>query len=112
MLPTPPVIPGTPMLGHIVPFLRNRQEFLRHSFERFGAVFTIRLGPRPVVVMIGPEYHQFFFMETDKKLSIDKPYDNLLIFALKKKLIASQVLCGEQRTRANRLFHQRPGSNS
>jgi sterol 14-demethylase len=85
------------MLGHIVPFLRNRQEFLRHSFERFGAVFTIRLGPRPVVVMIGPEYHQFFFMETDKKLSIDKPYDNLKALFGEVAFLASPETYQEQR---------------
>jgi sterol 14alpha-demethylase len=97
MLPVPPVLPGAPLLGHILPFMRNRQQFIKEAYQELGAIFTIRLGPRPVVVMIGPEYQQYFFQETDKSLSIDKPYENLKALFGEVAFLASKEVYQEQR---------------
>src|SRR5207244_7421260 len=37
-------------------------------------VFGIRLGPQRGVVLIGPEYHRFFFSEVDRRLSVPELY--------------------------------------
>lgn len=72
---TPPVLSGAlPGLGHLLEFSRNRTGLLLRGLEEQGKVFTIKLGPQNVAVLIGPEYHRTFFMETDKKLNIGTPY--------------------------------------
>jgi len=72
---TPPVLSGAlPGLGHLLEFTRNRTGLLLRGLEEQGKIFTVKLGPQNVAVMIGPEYHRTFFMETDKKLNIGTPY--------------------------------------
>ncbi len=74
-LMTPPVLSGAkPGVGHLLEFSRNRAGLLMRGLEEQGRIFTIKLGPQNVAVLIGPEYHRVFFMETDKKLNIATPY--------------------------------------
>lgn len=74
-LPTPPVLSGAkPGIGHLLEFNKNRAGLILRGVEEAGQVFTIKLGPQNVAVLIGPEYHRTFFMETDKKLNISTPY--------------------------------------
>ena len=74
-LPTPPVLSGAkPGIGHLLEFNKNRAGLILRGLEEAGQVFTIKLGPQNVAVLIGPEYHRTFFMETDKKLNISTPY--------------------------------------
>ena len=74
-LSTPPVLSGAkPGLGHLLEFGRNRAGLLMRGLEEQGRVFTVKLGPQNVAVLIGPEYHRTFFMETDKSLNIGTPY--------------------------------------
>lgn len=68
-----------PVVGHALEFLRNRPALLQRGQKEVGPVFTVKLGPQNVVVMIGPEYHRVFFMETDKKLNIATPYKFLKV---------------------------------
>jgi sterol 14-demethylase len=77
--------------------MRDRQALIREGYRQQGPIFTIRLGPRPVVVMLGPEYHQYFFMETDKTLSIDKPYETLKAMFGEVAFLASNEVYQEQR---------------
>ncbi|MGI9240793.1 MAG: cytochrome P450, partial [Verrucomicrobiales bacterium] len=73
--PLPPTVSGgLPVIGHAIEFLRDRPGLLLRGYEEHGNVFALKLGPRRSAVMIGPEYHELFFGETDKKLSIEKPY--------------------------------------
>jgi sterol 14-demethylase len=74
MKPTPPSIPGLPLIGNTLEFIRDRRSLLQRGFETFGPVFTVQLLNRKAVVLIGPEYQQLFFTETDKKLSLHKTY--------------------------------------
>lgn len=71
---TPPVVPGLPLLGNALDFRRNPVELLQRGYETFGSIFSIRLGPKPAVVIIGPENQRFFFTETDRILSMSEVY--------------------------------------
>jgi sterol 14-demethylase len=74
-LKTLPVLSGAlPGLGHLAEFSRDSAKLLLRGYEELGCVFTIKLGPQNVAVLIGPEYHRTFFMETDKKLNIGTSY--------------------------------------
>ncbi len=66
-----------PVIGNLLEFQKDRFTLLRRGFETLGPIFTIHLGPKPAVVLVGPEYHDFFFRETDKMLSMDRAYEFL-----------------------------------
>jgi sterol 14-demethylase len=70
MKPTPPLLTGAPIVGNLFEFIKDRPTLLQKGFETYGPIFTIKLVTQPVVALIGPEYHQTFFTETDKKLSL------------------------------------------
>jgi sterol 14alpha-demethylase len=73
--PLPPLLSGAkPLLGHLLEFRANRQELFQRGFREHGDVFAIKLGPQPVAVLIGPENHELFFMQTDDELNISTPY--------------------------------------
>jgi sterol 14-demethylase len=72
---TPPVLSGgKPFLGHLLEFRKNRRNLFERGFREHGPVFTIKLGPQPVAVLIGPDAQEVFFTETDKRLNISTPY--------------------------------------
>lgn len=97
MQKTPPALPGLPLIGHIPEFIRDRHTLLRRGYRKLGPAFTIRLGPKPVAVLVGPEYQQFFFQETDKSLRIDTPYESLAATLGKVAFLASKEVYQEQR---------------
>lgn len=74
MKPTPPELPGAPLVGHLLEFRKDRQQLFRRGYETLGPIFSIRLLNKPAAVLIDPDYHQQFFAETDKKLSSAKAY--------------------------------------
>ncbi len=94
---TPPELPGLPVLGNVLEFQRDRTTLLRRAYDQLGPIFTIRLGNRPTVVLAKPEYHEFFFSETDKKLRMDKPYEFLAAMFGKIAFTASPEVYQEQR---------------
>jgi len=74
-LATPPVVSGArPGVGHLMDFRKDRTGLVQRGYREHGNAFTIKLGPQNVAVLIGPEYHRTFFMETDKALNIATPY--------------------------------------
>ncbi len=71
----PPTVSGsTPVIGHAFQFLRDPIPLLERGYQEHGSVFSLRLGPKPAVVLLGPENNRFFFTETDKLLSIREGY--------------------------------------
>jgi sterol 14-demethylase len=54
--------------------LRDPVALLERGHREHGDVFALKLGPKPAVVLLGPEHHRFFFSETDKRLSIQSAY--------------------------------------
>lgn len=97
MLPTPPALPAMPLLGNALEFGKNRHALFNQGLRTLGPVFTIHLGPRPVAVMIGPDYQQMFFTETDKTLSINKPYEMLKAVLGNVLFLADKETYQEQR---------------
>ena len=97
MSKTPPFLSGLPILGNFLEFQKDRHELIRKGLNTIGPIFSIRLGPKPVAVLIGPEHQQFFFMETDKILSIDKPYESLRALFGNVAFLASPEVYQEQR---------------
>ncbi|MDF5756244.1 cytochrome P450 [Spongiactinospora sp. TRM90649] len=89
LAPEPPSVPGHPILGNALQFMRDPVALLRQGAEEHGRVFSVRLGNKPAVVLLGPEHTRFFFEETDKLLSIREAYpffrkmfhENLYFFA-------------------------------
>lgn len=73
-LPTPPVVPGLPLIGNAIDFRRNPVNVLLEGYQRFGPIFAIRLGPMRAAVLIGPEMNRFVFDETDHILSMSEAY--------------------------------------
>lgn len=76
--PTPPVLPGLPLLGNLLDFYRDRGGLLRRGHERLGPVFSLKLGPKRAAVLIGPQHHGLFFEQTDAKLSMQEAYRFLI----------------------------------
>lgn len=72
--PTPPMVPGMPVFGNLPEFMRNRNGLLRRGLNQYGPIFGVKLAGRSAAVVVGPEYQEFFFKETDKSLSMNKTY--------------------------------------
>jgi sterol 14-demethylase len=71
---TPPGPPGLPLLGNLREYRRDHVDVFWRAYREHGPVFSIRLGPRPAAVLIGPERHRFFFEQADKALSLPEVY--------------------------------------
>lgn len=55
----PPLLSGRrPLAGHTVEFLRNPVGLLERGLPERGRVFSLRLGNRIAVVLLGPEHHE------------------------------------------------------
>jgi sterol 14-demethylase len=74
----PPLVPGLPLVGNMPEFRRDPVKCIRAAHARHGPVFTLRLGPKRVVVMVGPQYHRLFYRETDRSLSTPEVYRFLI----------------------------------
>ncbi len=76
--PTPPLTSGAkPIVGHALEFRSNRPQLIERGFAEHGNVFAIKLANQNVAVVIGTENQKTFFMETDKRLNIQEPYQFL-----------------------------------
>lgn len=70
----PPMVPGLPLLGNFLEWRRDHHGVFMRAYKRYGPVFGIRLGPMKGVVLVGPRYHEFYFREVDRKLSVPELY--------------------------------------
>jgi sterol 14-demethylase len=96
-LPQPPALPSWPLIGNLPGFLFGRHGLIRGGYRRHGRVFSFRLGPQRVAVLLGPDHHETFFGETDKALSMDKPYANLAAIFGRVAFLAGREEYQEQR---------------
>jgi sterol 14-demethylase len=71
---TPPMIKGWPVLGSLVEWRRDHLTLFLEAYRRHGPVFGVRLGPQRGVVLVGPRYHDFYFREVDRRLSVPELY--------------------------------------
>jgi sterol 14alpha-demethylase len=74
MKATPPMLSGAPVVGNLFEFMKDSDHFLQKGFDALGPIYSFKLVNQPVAVLVGPEYQEFFFKETDKKLSMHKTY--------------------------------------
>jgi sterol 14alpha-demethylase len=68
------MVPGLPLLGNFLEFRRDHDSVFKRAYQRYGPVFGIRLGPMKGVVLIGPQFHDFYFREVDRRLSVPELY--------------------------------------
>jgi sterol 14-demethylase len=54
--------------------LRNREGLFKRGFAEHGPLFTMKLGPQPVLVVTGSEYNRQLYTETDKSLNMQDGY--------------------------------------
>lgn len=72
---SPPTVSGRiPVIGHALQFLRDPIPLLQRGYQEHGSVFSLQLGNKPAVVLLGPDNNRFFFTQTDKLLSIREAY--------------------------------------
>jgi sterol 14-demethylase len=62
------------LVGHIPLFLRDPVALLERGHREHGQLYSLRMGTRPAVVLLGPDHNRFFFSETDERLSIRAAY--------------------------------------
>ena len=85
------------MFGNALEFQKDRIALFRRGYEKLGPVFSIRLANQQAAVLVGPQYHQMFFMETDKKLSMHKTYRFLAAMFGELAFAAPPEVYNEQR---------------
>jgi sterol 14-demethylase len=67
----PPLVSGgLPLVGHAPQFLRDELRLLERGYREHGDIFRLRLGPRPAIIMAGPQHAHWVFQETDHRLAI------------------------------------------
>ncbi len=94
----PPMVSGRlPLIGHAWEFMRDPHKAIRRGYEEHGMIFSLDLGIRKAVFLLGPDYHQFFFKETDGIFSMRQGYETLLkMFDSKLFFFAHQTEAKEQ----------------
>ncbi|MCB0077274.1 MAG: cytochrome P450 [Anaerolineales bacterium] len=105
MKPLPPAMRGLPLVGNVLDFARDRNQFLRKGYEQLGPIYAFKLATQPVVLLVGPEYHKFFFTETDKTLDMEKPYDQLAATLGKVAFLAGKEIYQNQHPILYAPFH-------
>mgnify|MGYP006284365933 CR=1 FL=1 len=71
----PPKLPGAlPVLGHGLLLRRDPIAFVRDGYAQCGPVFQVQLGPKPAVVLVGPDLQELFFTKTDTIFRMDLAY--------------------------------------
>ncbi|MEV6207278.1 cytochrome P450 [Kitasatospora sp. NPDC051914] len=77
---TPPHAPGRlPVVGHVVPLLRDRLAFMQRLRDH-GDVVQIRVGPRPVFVVNSPELVWEVLTAQSANFSKGRLFDKLRLF--------------------------------
>ncbi|WP_280467915.1 cytochrome P450 [Nocardia cyriacigeorgica] len=71
----PPVVSGKqPLVGHLPEFLLAPERVLWRGQRQHGNIFQLAMPGADVVVLLGKRNSDFFFKETDKRLSISDAY--------------------------------------
>jgi len=74
MTTLPPGVPGLPLLGNLLDYRRDNVALFWHGFHTRGKIFSLRLGPKRAVVLIGPDHHRFFFSQVDQICPVPELY--------------------------------------
>ena len=74
MKPTPPMLDGAPIVGSALAFRADPMDLFERGLREIGPIFGFKMLNQRAAVLIGPEFQQLFFTETDKSLSMHKTY--------------------------------------
>ena len=72
--PVPELAGGWPLLGHLAQFQKDPVSTLHRGWRDHGEIFRLRLGPRDLVLFVGPEAHDFYFKASDEELDAKAVY--------------------------------------
>jgi sterol 14-demethylase len=70
----PTVSGGLPILAHTIEFMGDPVTLFERGWRERGNIFSVRVGGRNTIVLLGPEHNRFVFSETGKSLSIREAY--------------------------------------
>jgi len=62
------------LLGHLAQFQKDPVSTLHRGWRDHGEIFRLRLGPRDLVLFVGPEAHDFYFRASDDELDAKAVY--------------------------------------
>ncbi len=94
---TPPALPGLPLVGNALEFRRDPIAVVRRGYERFGLMFSLKLGPQAIAVVLGPTSHRFFFEQSDNILSVREVYKFVVPMFGEVLQSAGTQMCNAQR---------------
>lgn len=63
---------GWPIFGNTFEDFRDPRAYTRRMYDRYGPVYRHNILFRDQVTLIGPEAHEFFFMDRDRALSSEQ----------------------------------------
>jgi sterol 14alpha-demethylase len=70
----PPTIPGAPVVGGLVKFMRGPIPMIREQYARLGSVFTVPIITRRITFLVGPEVSAHFFKGNEAEMSQQEVY--------------------------------------
>jgi sterol 14-demethylase len=70
----PPTIPGAPVVGGLLRFLKGPIPLIRAEYARLGPVFTVPILNRRITFLIGPEVSGHFFKGNESEMSQQEVY--------------------------------------
>ena len=70
----PPTIPGAPVVGGLVKFMRGPIPMIQEQYARLGSVFTVPIITRKITFLIGPEVSANFFKGNEAEMSQQEVY--------------------------------------
>eukprot|EP00271_Cylindrocystis_brebissonii_P004440 TRINITY_DN1609_c0_g1_i1.p1 TRINITY_DN1609_c0_g1~~TRINITY_DN1609_c0_g1_i1.p1 ORF type:complete len:507 (-),score=87.18 TRINITY_DN1609_c0_g1_i1:559-2079(-) len=70
----PPVVPGVPIIGGFLHFLKGPTNLITEFYPKFGAVFTVPVFHKRITFLIGPEVSSHFFKASEDNLSQEEVY--------------------------------------
>ncbi len=73
-LAVPELAGGWPFLGHLAQFQKDPVSTLKRGWRDHGEIFRLRLGPRDLVLFVGPEAHDFYFGASEDELDAKAVY--------------------------------------
>jgi sterol 14-demethylase len=73
-LAIPELTGGWPLLGHLAEFQKDPVSTLERGWRDHGEIFRLRLGPRELVLFVGPEAHDFYFGAPEDELDAKAVY--------------------------------------
>jgi cytochrome P450 len=70
-------VAASPVIGSIVPFLRDPMRFFLRQYRLHGPVFRLRMGLRRFTVLCGPEAARWVTRHESEFLTVAGVYDNI-----------------------------------